>query len=184
MILELYGRKRRREVEEEEEGEGKATRKRYNSATAQLSPTKPKEEKGQNEQESMDIEKLKGMTDVKEIYLATCMSTENNELRNEVIQLRKGLEKEKKKDRKRMDELDKKIEDKFKIWEKKIKEVKNDRKYEELEKKVNKLTENKGKDSQGEHGNVSESNSTNKRVIDFIEKKERETGETISLSKV
>lgn len=135
MVLELYGRKRGREVEEEEEGEGKATRKRYNSATAQLSPTKPKEEKGQNEQESMDIEKLKGMTDVKEmlIYLATCMSTENSELRNEVIQLRKGLEKEKEKDRKRMDELDKKIKDKFKIWEKKIKEVKNDRKYEELE---------------------------------------------------
>lgn len=45
------------------------------------------------------------------------MSTENSELRNEVIQLRKGLEKEKEKDRKRMDELDKKIEDKFKIWE-------------------------------------------------------------------
>lgn len=176
LVLELYGRKRGREVEEEEEGEGKATRKRYNSATAQLSPTKPKEEKGQNEQESMDIEKLKGMIDVKEmlIYLATCMSTENSELRNEVIHLRKGLEKEKEKDRKRMDELHKKIEDKFKIWEKKIKEVKNDRKYEELEKKVNKLTENKGKDSQGEHGNVSESNSTNKRVIDFIEKKERE----------
>lgn len=55
----------------------------------------------------MDIEKLKGMTDVKEtlIYLAKCMSTENNELRKEVNQLRKGLEKEKEKDRKRMDEI-------------------------------------------------------------------------------
>lgn len=51
----------------------------------------------------MDIEKLKGMTDVKEmlIYLATCMRTENSELRNEVIQLRKGLEKEKEKEKDR-----------------------------------------------------------------------------------
>lgn len=110
-ILEFYGRKRGREAEEEEEREGKTIRKRYNSEAAQLRPTKLKEEKGQNEKEKMDIEKLKGMTDVKEmiIHLATCMSMESMELKKEFSQLRKSLEKEREEDRKRMDELDKKI---------------------------------------------------------------------------
>lgn len=83
-ILELYGRKREREIDEGEEGKEKSTRKYLNSATVQLSPiTKHKEEEGQSMQGKMDIGKLKGMTDVREmlIYLVSCMNTENNTLR-------------------------------------------------------------------------------------------------------
>lgn len=65
-----------------------------------------------------------------------------------------------------MDELDKKIENNFKEWEKKIEEIKNDRKFEELEKKEKDLKEGQG--------DASESNITNKRMIEFMERKERE----------
>lgn len=55
-----------------------------------------------------------------------------NKIRNEIKQLRQsrpGV------DRERIVELDKKIESKAEVWERKIEEIKNDWKFEELEKK-------------------------------------------------
>lgn len=151
-ILDFFRRKREREIEEEKEGEEKATRKRYNSTTLQLnSPIEYKEGREQSELVSMDIEKLKGMSDVKDmiVYLATGLNAESSALRKDVNMIRQGLEKEREADRKRMDALERKIENKFKSWEKEIEEIKNDKKYKILEERVNELTGKKDNEVQG-----------------------------------
>lgn len=94
-ILDYYGRKRERVAEEGDEGEDRATRKRCNSEIAQLSPSSShRKEEDREKTNGMDIEKLKGTSDVQEmiIFLATNMSKENETLKNEVKQLRQDLE--------------------------------------------------------------------------------------------
>lgn len=133
-ILDLYGRKRERIAEDSEEGEGRVTRRRRNSSTAQLRPTeRNKEEEGESSQENMNIGKLKDMADVRKMIIAENMNkqsdalkNEKNEIRNEVKQLRQTIEKEREVDRERIVELDKKIESKAEVWERKIEEIKND----------------------------------------------------------
>lgn len=73
----------------------------------------------------MDIEKLEGMTDLKQmiIMLAKSMSTKED-LKEEMRQLRKSFETEREADRKKIGEIDKKV----------------DRRCEEIEKKIEAIT--------------------------------------------
>lgn len=176
-ILDYYGRKRERVAEEGDEGEDGATRKRCNSETAQLSPSSShRKEEGREKINGMDIEKLKGMSDVQEMimFLATNMSKENEALKNEVKQLRQDLESDRANDKKRIDELAKKIDDKFGEWETKLNEIRNDEKIVELERKVKELSENINSETPTGQMNMIENSSMNKRMEDLMERKERE----------
>lgn len=123
----------------------------------------------------MDIEKLKGMSDVQEMimFLAMNMSKENEALKNEVKQLRQDLESDRASDKKRIDELVKKIDDKFGEWETKLNEIRNDEKIVELERKVKELSENINSETPTGQMNIIENSSMNKRMEDFMERKER-----------
>lgn len=71
----------------------------------------------------MDIEKLKGMSHVQEMIIFLATSKENEDLKNEVKQLRQGLESDRASDKKRIDDLAKKLDDKFEEWETKLNEI-------------------------------------------------------------
>lgn len=97
-ILDVYGRKRERLEEEGEEKEEGATRKRCYSVSTQLSPTKKnKERETKSVGNSMDIEKLESMTDLKQILimLAKSMSTKED-LKEEMRQLERVLKQKEK----------------------------------------------------------------------------------------
>lgn len=134
-ILDFYTRKRERPEEEGEEEKEGATRKRCYSASAQLSPTKDRDREIKSVGDSMDIEKLENMTDLKQmiIMLAKSMSTKED-LKEEVRQLRKSFETEREADREKIKEIDKKV----------------DRRCEELEKEIEAITKRgEGKDYAG-----------------------------------
>lgn len=158
-ILDFYTRKRERIEEEGEEEEVGATRKRCYSVSAQLSPTKKvREREIKSAGDSMDIEKLESMTDLKQmiIMLAKSMSTKED-LREEMRQLRKSFETEREADREKIEKIDKKV----------------DRRCEEIEKKIEAITKKgEGKDYAGPE-TTKETNGIIKRMEDFMEKKER-----------
>lgn len=122
----------------------------------------------------MDIEKLKGMSDVQEMIIFLATSKENEDLKNEVKQLRQGLESDRASDKKRIDDLAKKIDDKFGEWETKLNEIRNDEKIVELERKVEELSKNINRETPTEQANITENSSMIKRMEDFMERKERE----------
>lgn len=70
--------------------------------------------------------------------------------------------------------MEKKIDSKAEVWKRKIEEIKNDRKFEELERKVNELTGKRESEIREGQKGESVSNSVNKRMEDFMERKERE----------
>lgn len=122
----------------------------------------------------MYIEKLKGMSDVQEMIIFLATSKENEDLKNEVKQLRQGLESDRASDKKRIDDLAKKIDDKFGEWETKFNEIRNDEKIVELERKVEELSKNINRETPTGQANITENSSMNKRMEDFMERKERE----------
>lgn len=73
----------------------------------------------------------------------------------------------------RINELAKKIDDKFGEWETKLNEIRNDEKIE-LERKVKELSENINSETPTGQMNMIENSSMNKRMEDFMERKERE----------
>lgn len=158
-ILDFYGRKRERLEEEGEEEEEGAARKRCYSASAQLSPTKKdKDRETKSAGNSMDIEKLESMTDLKQIIiiLTKSMSTKED-LKEKMRQLKKSFETEREADRKKIEEIDKKV----------------DRRCKEIEKKIEAITKRgEGKNFAGPEM-TKETNSIIKRMEDFMEKGER-----------
>lgn len=74
----------------------------------------------------------------------------------------------------RIDELAKKIDDKFGEWETKLNEIRNDEKIVELERKAKELSENINSETPTGQMNMIENSSMNKRMEDFMERKERE----------
>lgn len=122
----------------------------------------------------MYIEKLKGMSDVQEMIIFLATSKENEDLKNEVKQLRQGLESDRASDKKRIDDLAKKIDDKFGEWETKLNEIRNNEKIVELERKVEELSKNINRETPTGQANITENSSMNKRMEDFMKRKERE----------
>lgn len=108
---------------------------------------------------NMDFEKLESMTDLKQmiIMLAKNMSTKED-IKEEMRQLRQSIETEREIDRKRIEEIEKKV----------------NKKHEELEKKIEALIEKGEGEKRAEPATTKEINSINERMEEFIEKKERE----------
>jgi len=174
-IRDFLGGKRERAPEETEEGE-KQTLKRRNSVAEQLSLTQSSEREGETRNNMTETEDTKRMTD-REILLSLftdmkSMKRENTELKNELYQIKQELYVEKEKERVRREERDRDIDKRFQMWEERMEEMQNNRRIEEIERKLINIQE-KEKGNSGK-GQPNGSDKSIKMMEDFMERRDRE----------